>query len=334
MAYLNGKELLFSPHVHIDPASKTKLQAAREEGKTAGLDEFWNTFQGGGEEVDYTNAFRNYRWNDACFNPVFSIKANGSKLSSAFQTSIISDTKVPIFHSGGSSKSSQVFYGAQRLKTIRELNVVKTTTFSQWFQNCTALENVGFKGEIGNALDLHWSTKLSKASIESVINALSDTVEGMPTVTFSKTAVENAFPKVDCLAYAVYAESQTKDGLTITNNGDGSFTLNGTYNGTDGFPLFFNVATIDLPFATYGTYILSLEGGKVDGIEDVYTRGGLNLMWGENPLEKPSGDTIYMNIVIPQGATFDNGTIHPTLVCDEWHTFIYHPNHFWTISLV
>ena len=61
------------------------------------------------------------------------------------------------------------------------------------FASCTALVDLTIEGVVGsNNLQLHWSTKLSKASITSVINALSTSTSGL-TVTFSKTAVNNAF---------------------------------------------------------------------------------------------------------------------------------------------
>jgi hypothetical protein len=61
------------------------------------------------------------------------------------------------------------------------------------FYNCTDLTNLTMTGTIkANGMDLHYSTKLSKASIISVINALSDTTNALK-VQLSKTAVNNAF---------------------------------------------------------------------------------------------------------------------------------------------
>ena len=62
------------------------------------------------------------------------------------------------------------------------------------FTNCKTLENITFYGVIGGAdnINFRWSTKLSKTSITSIINALSSTTSGL-TVTLSKTAVDNAF---------------------------------------------------------------------------------------------------------------------------------------------
>ena len=61
------------------------------------------------------------------------------------------------------------------------------------FTNCFQLQNLTIEGIIGqNGFNVQWSTKLSKASITSIINALSETTSGL-TVTLSKTAVNNAF---------------------------------------------------------------------------------------------------------------------------------------------
>jgi hypothetical protein len=61
------------------------------------------------------------------------------------------------------------------------------------FNYCPELEELNISGVIKcNGFDVHWSPKLNKASIESIINALSATESGL-TVTFSKTAVNNAF---------------------------------------------------------------------------------------------------------------------------------------------
>jgi hypothetical protein len=48
------------------------------------------------------------------------------------------------------------------------------------------------EGTIAGAINLKWSKKLSKASIESVIGCLSDAKTGL-TATFSTTAKNNAF---------------------------------------------------------------------------------------------------------------------------------------------
>ncbi len=344
-------------------------------GKQAEYDKFWDTFQNHGERTSYADAFRGNNFNFDNFYPKYDIKPEGNALRLLYawedtdmpnhtgslaqrlkECGIVLDTskatglndafaycyfsELPTIDFTGLTSSADTVFYASRMTKLEKIIVNENTKVNSNCFRLPNLEDVTFEGVIGqNGYNFQWSTKLSKSSIESVINALTDDTEHLstisnPTVTLSKTAVENAFSKVDCLVGAVYAESQTKDGLTITNNGDGSFTLNGTYNGTDGYLWFVDVATVDLPFVANGTYILSLEGDSTNGIADIYTLGGLELIKGENTLITPNSNTTLITIVIQPGATFNNVTIRPKLVYDEWDSLICHISHFWTIALV
>jgi hypothetical protein len=54
------------------------------------------------------------------------------------------------------------------------------------------LENIRVRGRIVKSTNFQWSTKLSKDSIISIINALSTTTSGL-SITLSKVAVNKAF---------------------------------------------------------------------------------------------------------------------------------------------
>lgn len=83
------------------------------------------------------------------------------------------------------------------MKTIERIVVKENVKFTNWFNNAQGLVDVLFEGVIGQSgLNLQWSQKLSKASITSVINALSVTTSGL-AVTLSKTAVNVAFETVE-----------------------------------------------------------------------------------------------------------------------------------------
>ena len=88
-----------------------------------------------------------------------------------------------------------MFNGARNLVTIEKI-IIKTDgsqVFNGAFDTCNSLENLTIEGTIGqNGLNLQWSTKLSRASIESIANALSSTTSGL-SITLSKTAKEAAF---------------------------------------------------------------------------------------------------------------------------------------------
>lgn len=159
-------------------------------GQISEYDRFWDAYQQNGGRTDYTNAFRNYLWTDVTYNPKHSIKAE--RLASCFQTcNQIKSTKVPIQYISNRQESS-VFNGCTNLVTIPSITVREANTFSSWFQGCSALENITFGGTIGQNIDTHWSEKLTKASIESIMVALSTTTTDK-SVSFSKAAVNKAF---------------------------------------------------------------------------------------------------------------------------------------------
>lgn len=101
----------------------------------------------------------------------------------------IYDMKAPI-----QLRYNQTFTTCGKLKRIlMPLKFSEETTISNPFVNCFELVDLTIEGVIGNSgIDLHWSTKLSKESIESFINALSTTKTGK-SITFSQTARNNAF---------------------------------------------------------------------------------------------------------------------------------------------
>lgn len=80
-----------------------------------------------------------------------------------------------------------------KLHTIEKIYVNENTKFINTFVYMTALVNLGVEGVIGqNGLDLQWSTKLSKASWQSIIAALSSTASGL-SMTGSLVSVNTAF---------------------------------------------------------------------------------------------------------------------------------------------
>ena len=77
---------------------------------------------------------------------------------------------------------------SNRLIWIDEVEVAETSTFVSSFNYCKQLEHAIFTGTLAsNGLDLHWSTKLDKESLLSIINILQDRVSlglsGTRTVT-------------------------------------------------------------------------------------------------------------------------------------------------------
>ena len=195
-----------------------------EAGKKAEHDAFWEAFQSPSRRT-WENVFQGEGWNDDTFYPKHDIVPTGSA-GSLFRYSCITDlegrlnecgvkldtskatslnnifvqsalTVIPVVDMTGCTATNAIngaFAGCTSLKTIRGIKINPNVLSSKvdTFNNCPMLEDVSFEGEIGLSLDFKLSTKLTSASIESIINHLSDTATGN-TLTLSKTAVMNAF---------------------------------------------------------------------------------------------------------------------------------------------
>lgn len=393
MAYLNGKEILFSPKIHIDPATEEKLQAAREEGyqdgltegreigfvdgreqgieegRQAGWDEFWDMFQNGGERNSYGSAFA--RWGAEYIRPKYKIVPTDANSASATFENCVNLKKVEAQYfdfsqkAEGTSNNAGCYYtfngcsnlaeiediglvpqrnyysafaNCYQLKTIAKMGVSENTIFNaNTFKSCNSLENLTVDGTIGqNNFNLKDSTKLSKASITSVINALSENREhletiGNPVVTLSKTAVQNAFTIKDDVLSLPYSNYGTGlDGITVTDNGDGSLTVNGTTNTGGGFYYLKQQSEFELP---KGTYKVELDGDTTNSI--------IFALECDNSSFQNNGDWLYINgenarafLVFETGVNYNNVTIRPKILCDEWDSLTHIKNLYWTISLV
>lgn len=65
-----------------------------------------------------------------------------------------------------------IFRNCGSLVTVEELHLLKECTFNSAFAGCSKLENIKFTGEIGKAISLSVSPKLTKESILSLFNCL------------------------------------------------------------------------------------------------------------------------------------------------------------------
>ena len=167
-----------------------------EAGKQAEYNAFWDIAQNYGDAagVNYYYKFCYAdMWNDENFNPkhdlICSETTTGAQQLFRLNTNI-TDTKKPIKVLG--TNAGGMFYNATNLVTIRKLIVHKNVSFGTTFNWCSSLENIVVEGEIGKEIDIQYSPKLTKASIISLINALSTTTNEI-SIIFSKTAVNNAF---------------------------------------------------------------------------------------------------------------------------------------------
>ena len=157
-------------------------------GEQSEYDRFWDGFQADGTRNAYGYAFS--RWPDEIYDPKYPISATTS-CSNIYQWSTIKDTRKDIIIIG--ADVTALFDRCTELVTVRKIVLQASTGFTNWFRSCGKLVDLTIDGTIDKTgLDLQYSKSLSKASITSVVNALSTTTSGL-SVTLSKTAVNEAF---------------------------------------------------------------------------------------------------------------------------------------------
>jgi hypothetical protein len=195
-----------------------------EDGKRAEYDAFWDTVQNYGNRTDYGKAFLG--WNCEYIRPKYKVTPSDrvTSVNTFYGNKTLKKIEAEYFDFSQKTRGNSITTGwywtfstcaaleeiedigmmpdtaydatfafCYGLKKIAKITTDKDVQFGDTFRGCNALEDITFEGEIGNNINFQWSTKLTKASITSVVNALSNTASGR-TLQLSKTAVDNAFP--------------------------------------------------------------------------------------------------------------------------------------------
>lgn len=198
-----------------------------EAGKQAQYDEFWDTYQAsapGGQ-----NLFSGVGWNAKTFYPKHDIPINfagvfhyfswysnnygipaldlaerldecGVKLddSNGMGANMFTHAwvkRVPKLKASASGSLTQLFRGAKVLVTVDGLELPEDNTFSfsQTFSDCEALANITIIGTVARSVSFANSSKLTSASVDSIISALKQLEEGdgAQTLTLHATVKVN-----------------------------------------------------------------------------------------------------------------------------------------------
>ena len=195
-------------------------QAVFDAGKKSGYKAFWGAFQNFGNRTDYRYAFAGAGagWTVDNFKPMYNVHpttdaremfrdsrinadlgailnecgvvlnfSGCARMEYAFYNTYF--TALPEINLSGATATS-IFDYSVKLVTIRNL-IVSDTTTAVGICNCTALQNITITGTIANSLWIA-NSPLTKASITSIISALSGTVTGK-TLSIKATAKQAAF---------------------------------------------------------------------------------------------------------------------------------------------
>ena len=192
-------------------------------GRKTEYDTFWDGYQENGNRIDYRYAFAGIGWTEKTLLPKYEIKptyvsggmfyccgivdlkkhiednniiidlSKATNLESLFRGSDVETFGV--IDTRGCSGIAYILYGCPNLKSIDKV-ILKddgSQEVGYFATNCHKLENITIEGVIGKTgFTVQQSTKLSKNSWISIINALSSTTSGL-SITGSLASVKKAF---------------------------------------------------------------------------------------------------------------------------------------------
>ena len=192
-------------------------QRVYDSGKEAEWNTLWDAIQRGGSiPAEVTGLFYGSVWNDNTFKPKHNIVTKtavqymfmnsqitdlkgilesrglildtsaGNNFYSTFQGSTI--TRIPVLNMANATNVTSTFYNCKQLVSIEKMIVSNSVTFKNAFYNCSSLEELIIDGVIGQSgFNVSYSTKLTHASLMSIINALETKTSGTWTVTLGTT---------------------------------------------------------------------------------------------------------------------------------------------------
>ena len=188
-----------------------------------GADDFWDIYQDNGKRTDYNGAFAGIGWTDETFKPKYDIRPT-TATNLFYYAKNIKNLKQILIDAGVVLDTSRCtvmnnfIQSADFITHLPEISTVSCASLSQFlhwnvvltnvdkiilksdgsqtFSNCFGglnnLVEIRFEGKFGVTVSIKESTKLSKESIISIVNALYENSVNKK-ITFSKTAVNKAF---------------------------------------------------------------------------------------------------------------------------------------------
>ena len=200
----------------VDMRSELEKIPTYEEGKKDAVGEFWDTYQQNGERTDYRNAF--FFWDKDIFDPKYDLKPiDARQMFSYFLTPNTAASLTDLLNKAGvvldtsectqfksmfyASKLTEIpnidvrkaldvnslFWASPNLKKV-EMTVAENTVpnYTSVFATCKNLETLIIHGKFDKSIDLGDCTKLTKQSVDGVIDALS--ANAGETLTLPQTA--------------------------------------------------------------------------------------------------------------------------------------------------
>ena len=168
-----------------------------EAGRASEYDRFWDAYQTNGAAANYAYVFAGRGWNSDTYHPKYPLDTGViTNAAAMYLWSAVS--KIGCINLENATSFSSVFGGCQMLTTIEGIKFPPADMPNGMFELCSKLENVVVQNTIAGNVNFK-DCPLTRASIESVLGALSDTATGK-VLTLKKSAVEAAFSDAEWAA--------------------------------------------------------------------------------------------------------------------------------------
>ena len=184
-------------------------------GMDAQKNQWWDKYQtnsDGSVRTNYAYAFSGMGWNNDTFTPTQNLTVVNAR-SMFYQSRIegsLSDrlgnvsldfsnctgatycfastlfSSLPALNLQKAGSVDSIFRDSTSLTSVDLFSVGKNTVLSQAFDYCAKLQQITFGGTVAKSMNIRWSTKLSTASIKSLLSVLTETVTGV-TITLPVT---------------------------------------------------------------------------------------------------------------------------------------------------
>ena len=141
--------------------------------------------------------------------------SNGTNFNFMFDGCISLSTISQLDTSNGIDFNS-MFYNCSSLTNIPALDLNRGENFSSMFYGCSSLVNIGVTGSINYDISFYNCTKLSYASIKSILTACSNTINThVKTIIFKRT-IQDRNNELTNLVASCTSKGWQVTGLTIT----------------------------------------------------------------------------------------------------------------------
>ena len=190
-----------------------------QSGKAAQHREYWEKALNYGNKQSYLYMFCGSNMTDDVFNPPEGLILKASSFQQVFRyTDKLKNINITLDVSEATNMTNAL-YGCSKLEKIHKIISSENTPWAaNNFQAAYVLAEIRFEGTIGVAFDIHWTTRLSRNSLLSILNVCNKENAGV-TIALPKKCVDGNTET------ETYIANDTELSTALTNATNNGYTI-------------------------------------------------------------------------------------------------------------